>query len=132
MKRLVITTTVKDEVVDITEKVNNIVQQSGVERVWCGMFVTHTTCCLTTADLDPGTDKDLLDALRKISPDLPYRHPHNPSHASDHILSSLIGPSLVVLVENGQIFLGDWQRIVLVELNGPRKRTILLSCINEK
>src|SRR5947207_12774152 len=57
---------------------------------------------LTTADLDPGTDLDMLDAFEKLIPHLNYRHPHNPAHVPDHILASLIGPSLVLPLENGE------------------------------
>ncbi|GAC1653518.1 MAG: hypothetical protein NVS4B12_25250 [Ktedonobacteraceae bacterium] len=56
-----------------------------------------------------------------------YRHPHNPAHTPDHILSSIIGPSLAVPYANGKLLLGIWQRIVLVELDGPRQRTVHVS-----
>jgi secondary thiamine-phosphate synthase enzyme len=93
----------------------------------CHLFVLHTTAALTIADLDPGTDLDLLDAFDALIPKLEYRHPHDPSHVSDHILSSLIGPSLSVPVEDGDLLLGEWQRIILVEFDGPRDRQIVLS-----
>lgn len=91
------------------------------------MFILHTTASLTTADLDPGTDLDLLDALKNLLPDIQYRHPHNPAHTPDHILSSLIGPSLTVPVESGKLCLGTWQRVVLIELDGPRERNIQIT-----
>jgi secondary thiamine-phosphate synthase enzyme len=86
--------------------------------------VQHTTCALTTADLDPGTDQDFLDFLSAITPDIQWRHPHDPSHTPSHLLSSLIGPSVTIPVEKGQLNLGTWQRIILVELDGPREREI--------
>jgi len=115
----------KKEVVDITEQVNAMLagKGSGV----CHLFLQHTTAALTTADLDPGTDLDMLDALEALSPKLPYRHPHNPAHAPDHILSSLIGASLAIPVKDGSCMLGAWQRIVLIEFSGPREREITLS-----
>src|SRR5476649_490648 len=93
----------------------------------CVLFVKHTTACITTADLDPGTDLDMLDAFEAIMPKLPYRHPHNPNHTPDHILSSIIGPSITVPIHKGILALGTWQRIVLIELDGPRQREIILS-----
>jgi secondary thiamine-phosphate synthase enzyme len=87
---------------------------------------------LTTADLDPGTDKDLLEAVRKIFPEGDYRHPHNPDHVGDHIMSSIIGPSVLVPVKKGELKLGTWQRVVLVELNGRRERTITLNFISSR
>lgn len=88
--------------------------------------VVKTSAALTCADLDPGTDLDYLDAFDKIIPKLNYQHPHNPSHTPDHILSALIGTSLTIPVENGQLALGTWQRVVLIEFDGPRERTIIV------
>ncbi|GCE31117.1 hypothetical protein KDA_66010 [Dictyobacter alpinus] len=129
MKTLNIRTQKKDEIKDITDTVEEYVQQSKNDSGMCILFVSHTTCAITTADLDPGTDLDFLNALRAIQPDLNYRHPHDPEHAPDHILSSLIGPSLVIPYTNRRLLLGIWQRIVLVELDGPRQRTVQISCL---
>lgn len=93
------------------------------------IFVKHTTCAITTADLDPGTDLDFLEFLEEITPDLDWRHPHNPEHVPDHIFSSLIGPSLSVPFSGGKLQLGTWQKIVLVEFNGPKEREVELSVI---
>jgi secondary thiamine-phosphate synthase enzyme len=127
MRTFTITTRKKDQVVDITDTVENYLQQEKNEQGLCSLFVAHTTCALTTADLDPGTDLDLLEALRHLLPRLSYRHPHNPAHAPDHLLSSIIGPSLVLPYAGHQLVLGTWQRIVLVELDGPRQRTMHMS-----
>ncbi len=129
MKTLTIATRRKDEVVDITETVETVLQETQAENGVCIVFVAHTTCALTTADLDPGTDRDFLDALRQLLPQISYRHPHDPSHTPDHILSSILGPSLAIPYSNRQLLLGTWQRIVLVELDGPRRRTVHVSCI---
>lgn len=88
------------------------------------MFVAHTTCAVTTADLDPGTDLDLLDAVWEMIPKLDYRHPHDPAHVPAHLASSIIGPSVTIPVADGQLVLGTWQRIILVELDGPRERQL--------
>ncbi|HSH31229.1 MAG TPA: secondary thiamine-phosphate synthase enzyme YjbQ [Candidatus Saccharimonadales bacterium] len=127
MKKLTITTHRSKKVVDITERINSELKDLGVKDGTGTLFVAHTTAALTTADLDPGTDLDILDAFDQLIPKLDYRHPHNPAHAPDHILASLIGPSLSLIIENGQLVLGTWQRIVLVELDGPRQRDIVLS-----
>jgi len=121
----------KDQIVDITDKINQIIQKSNKKNGVCVLSILHTTCALATADLDPGTDLDLLEALRKMLPKISYRHPHDPSHTSDHILSSIIGTSLSLVFENQTLSLGAWQRIILVELNGPRTRQIAFSIIEE-
>src|SRR5579884_2728333 len=124
MRTFTVTTSKKDQVVDITDTVEGYLREEQREDGLCSLFVAHTTCALTTADLDPGTDRDLLDALRHLLPKLSYRHPHDPSHTPDHILSSIIGPSLAIPFTNRQLLLGTWQRVILVELDGPRRRTV--------
>ncbi|HEV2661867.1 MAG TPA: secondary thiamine-phosphate synthase enzyme YjbQ [Ktedonobacteraceae bacterium] len=124
MKTTTIRTRKKDEVVDITETVEESLREMNAGDGVCMVFAAHTTCAITTADLDPGTDLDLLDALRRLLPKMSYRHPHDPAHTPDHILSSLIGPSVTVPYANGRLLLGTWQRVILVELDGPRQRTV--------
>lgn len=127
--KFTIETKKKDEVLDITGQVSEIVSKSEKKNGVIVLNLLHTTCALTTADLDPGTDEDILEALRKILPKISYRHPHDPSHTEDHILSSIIGTSLSINFENGELTLGTWQRIILVELNGPREREISFQII---
>lgn len=125
MERFSVKTNKAKEVVDITDKVNSLLGDLKTNNGICHLFVTHTTCCLTTADLDPGTDKDILEAIEVMFPKRNYRHPHNPAHVGEHIMSSIIGPSLNIPVENGKLVLGTWQRVVLIELSGPREREII-------
>ena len=116
----------KREVLDITEPVERLLpKESGI----CFVNVLHTTAALTTADLDPGTDLDMLDAFEAMMPKLRYRHPHNPEHVPDHILSSIIGTALTLPVEEGALVLGTWQRVILIELDGPRKRELILQFV---
>jgi secondary thiamine-phosphate synthase enzyme len=128
MNRLNVPTHKKRAIIDITEQVQaqlrrDHAQESGV----CHLLVLHTTAALTTADLDPGTDLDMLDAFEAMMPKLRYRHPHDPSHVPDHILPALIGTSLSLVVEDGALVLGTWQRVVLIELDGPRTREIAMA-----
>jgi len=130
MNRLNIKTRRKREIVDITDQVQKVLAQSkNVESGACHLVVLHTTAALTTADLDPGTDLDMLDAFDLLIPRLNFRHPHDPSHAPDHILSALIGTSITLLVEKGSLVLGTWQRVVLVELDGPRNREVAFGLV---
>lgn len=132
MKIFTIATSRKDEVIDITERIEDEVRKSNIKNGVCSIFIMHTTCALTTAELDPGSDLDLLDGLRNLLPDMEFRHPHNPSHMPDHILSSVIGPNIAVHIQNGELMLGIWQRIVLIEFNGPKQRNITISFLEER
>jgi len=129
MQEITFKTSKSKEVLDITERINNWLQDQKADNGLCNIFITHTTCCLTFADLDPGTDMDLLDALEKMFPKGIYRHPHDPSHIGEHIMSSIIGPSITLPVEKGKLVLGTWQRVVLVELSGPRTRNSVFNFI---
>ncbi len=130
MEKLTIKTQRKREIVDISGEIEGLLRaQYGDASGLCQLNVLHTTAALTTADLDPGTDLDMLDAFEHIIPKLKYRHPHDPEHVPDHILSTLIGTSLGVLVEDGSLVLGTWQRIILVELDGPRERAVLIGFV---
>lgn len=125
---ITIPTTKKREVIDLTDL---LAEQFRGHNGHISLLVQHTTAAITTADLDPGTDLDLLDALQGMIPQLQWRHPHDPSHAPDHLLASIIGPGLVVPVKDGVLQLGRWQRVVLLEFNGPQQRAIEVSIIGE-
>jgi secondary thiamine-phosphate synthase enzyme len=125
MHRLSIKTQRKRQIVDITGQVEALLRQhyASQEGV-CHLVVLHTTGALTTADLDPGTDLDMLDAFEQMVPKLNYRHPHDRAHVPDHILSAVIGTSVSLFAQRSSLVLGAWQRVVLVELDGPRTREI--------
>ena len=132
MHRLSIKTRNQREVLDITDLVEDQLGKNGSASGVCHLLVLHTTAALTTADLDPGTDLDMLDAFEAMIPKLRYRHPHNPAHVPDHILSALIGTSLSLPFDKRKLLLGTWQRVVLVELDGPRERELALSISAEQ
>ena len=125
---ITIETNGKRQVIDITDCVSSHIPASltGLATI----TVLHSTAAVTTANLDPGTDLDLIDALAELIPKRAWRHPHNPSHAPDHLLSSIIGPSISLPVIKGRLMLGIWQRLALVEFNGPRSRDLALSLIS--
>jgi len=132
MNRLSIKTQKKREVLDITDVVEEQLGKNGSASGVCHLLILHTTAALTTADLDPGTDLDMLDAFEAMIPKLRYRHPHNPAHVPDHILSAVIGTSLSLPFDKKKLLLGTWQRVVLVELDGPRERELALSISAEQ
>jgi secondary thiamine-phosphate synthase enzyme len=119
----------KKNILDITGRVEAFLRREKVDNGLCHVFAKHTTCAVTTADLDPGTDLDMLDAFEQLIPKLNYRHPHNPEHVPDHIMSTIIGPGVLVPVHTGELLLGTWQRIVLVELDGPRSRELAFTLL---
>jgi len=131
METITVRTTKSRQVVDITREVDNYIKKQQVRKGLCHLFLLHTTAALTAADLDPGTDQDILDALDAMMPKLRYRHPHDPDHVTDHILACLIGPSMWLPVQEGHLVLGTWQRVVLLEFSGPREREIVVTLMEK-
>ena len=124
---LTIPTTQKRQVVDLTSV---LAEHFRGKSGHLNIVVQHSTAAITTADLDPGTDQDLLDALNGMLPQVQWRHPHNPAHAPDHLLASIVGPQLMIRVKDGSLQLGNYQNIVLLEFDGPRDCAIDISFID--
>ena len=122
---IIIRTDSKRQVVDITDRLEEKLSGGGVVNV----LLQHTTAALTVADLDPGTDRDYLKAIELLTPDGHWQHPHDPSHFPDHLWSSLIGVTLTLPYTDGKLQLGNWQRVILIELDGPRERHLVLTKI---
>lgn len=129
MLSIYIKTSEPEEICDLTDTINSEIIKNKFNEGLINIFTKHTTTALSVADLDPGTDRDLLDAFREMIPKLKYRHPHDPSHVSDHILSALIGTSLTLPVKNNCLELGMWQRVILAEFSGPRRRELILTFV---
>jgi secondary thiamine-phosphate synthase enzyme len=129
--KLKIETASQLEMIDVTAGVRRIVKESGVTRGMCHLYVPHTTAAITiNENTDPNVRKDMIKELLKTIP-LQDDYLHAEGNAAAHILSSLLGTSQSMLVENGKVLLGTWQAIYFCELDGPRSRTILLRIMAE-
>ena len=126
MDTLRVKTKGRKHIVDMTAKLNAIIQGKNFMDGLCHVFLPHTTAALTTGEMGEGTEEDLLDVAEEIIPQIRFRHAHNPSHAWSHMAASLIGASLTLPVVNGELHLGTWQSVLLVELDGPRERHIMV------
>jgi secondary thiamine-phosphate synthase enzyme len=126
MDTLLVDTKGRKHIVDITANLNGIIQSKNFTDGLCLVFLPHTTAALTTGEVGEGTDDDFLQVAEEIIPRIRFRHAHNPSHAWSHMAASLIGASLSLPVVNGELCLGTWQSVLLVELDGPRERHIMV------
>jgi len=114
----------REEVIDITAAV--AAQAASMRDSVCTLFTQHTTCALTILTNEDGIAEDLLTVLHGlVSQTAAYVH-DSADHVRAHVLSALVGPSVSVPVRGGRLALGEFQRIVLVEFEGPRTRTIEL------
>jgi secondary thiamine-phosphate synthase enzyme len=126
MRTLEVKTQAREELVDITARVREELVSSGVKDGILSIYVPHTTAAVTINEsADPSVKEDILMTLRKIVPDsLAYRHSEGNSPA--HVKASLIGSSIKVIVEEGQLSLGTWQGIFFCEFDGPRNRRVFI------
>ncbi len=129
-KLVQIKTSSNKQVLDITDVLENYLLEQPVSEGVLLVNILHTTAALSMADLDPGTDLDMLDAFYAMIPELDFRHPHNPDHTPDHILATLIGSDISVPVSKGGLLMGTWQRPVLFEFDGPRDRKLVINQIS--
>lgn len=126
METFQVKTTTLKEIVDLTPKLNRIIKEKDLQNGLCHVFLPHTTAALTTGEIGEGTEKDLLEVAQKIIPQIKFRHAHDPSHAWSHMAASLIGASLTLPVMDGELRVGTWQSVLLVELDGPRERQLVV------
>lgn len=121
---LEIATESKEQFVDLTAKVKSLVQKSGVPNGIVHVYCPHTTAAIVVQEnTDAALRKDILEALdRAVPPGLKYGH--NEPNAPAHIRAALLGSSTMVNLDAGKLLLGAWQAIYLLELDGPRRRTV--------
>ncbi|MEQ2128924.1 secondary thiamine-phosphate synthase enzyme YjbQ [Caldanaerobacter subterraneus KAk] len=128
MKSIYINTPAREVMVDITREVEEEVKKSGIKEGICVVFVPHTTAGITiNENADPTVKEDILSALDKIIPNISFKHLEGNSDA--HIKASLVGSSVTMLIENGELVLGTWQGIYFCEFDGPRKRKVYIKII---
>jgi secondary thiamine-phosphate synthase enzyme len=118
-----IDTTRKRETIDITERVRRLVRTAKIDRGLCHVMVLHATAAIVVNENDdPNIGVDLLKALDGAVPEhAGWLHDRIDDNAQAHILASILGPSEIVPIENGDLRLGRWQGLMLVELDGPRR-----------
>jgi secondary thiamine-phosphate synthase enzyme len=117
------------DIIDLTDRLEEAITQADLEEGLCTAFVTHTTAAITTGEIGEGTEQDLLDVVEQFIPKIKFRHAHNPSHAWSHMASSVLGPSLTIPFSSGKLVLGTWQSVLLVELDGPRERSVHVTLV---
>lgn len=125
-KKLHLQTTCRDELIDLTQRIQDVVSALGVGEGFCVVFVPHTTAGVTVNEhADADVAWDLLDSLNRQVPwGDNYRHGEGNSAA--HIKASLLGSSVTVFIQEGRLVLGTWQGIFFAEFDGPRSRQVLI------
>jgi secondary thiamine-phosphate synthase enzyme len=117
--------------INITPEVQKIVAASGVREGICVVFVPHTTAAVTiNENADPDVPHDVNLALNMISPNR-REFQHSEGNSAAHTKSSLVGPSLTLIVTGGKLLFGTWQGIWFNEYDGPRVRKVYVRVLGE-
>jgi secondary thiamine-phosphate synthase enzyme len=116
------------DVVDLTEGVRRVLQQAQADRGVVTVFVTGSTAAVTTIEYEPGAVQDLKDGLERLLPSTGDYHHNRLNHdtnAHAHLRAAVVGPSESIPFADGQLALGTWQQVVLVDFDDrPRQRTV--------
>lgn len=127
MAEFTVRTRATQEMVDITGRVAELVKATGVEDGICVIYVPHATAAVViNENADPNVCADILDALAGLIPEGRWRHDRIDNNAAAHIKATILGPSEAVPVQGGRLRLGTWQSLMLVELDGPRDRSVIV------
>jgi secondary thiamine-phosphate synthase enzyme len=132
MERIEIGTRESTELIDITVKVKEIVKSKsgGVESGICVIFTKHTTSGIIINENEAGLKRDFLALLNELIPKgRGYLHDRIDNNAHSHLRSVLLGSSVTIPIEKGDLALGTWQSIFFVECDGPRRREIYVKVI---
>ena len=121
-------TRTKRELVDITSELTAIVSKAGMAEGLCHVYVAHATAAIVINENDdPNICADLIDALARLVPEGEWRHDRIDRNGAAHIKAAMLGPSETIPVCNARLQLGTWQAIMLVDLDGPRQRRVIVS-----
>jgi secondary thiamine-phosphate synthase enzyme len=117
------------DAIDVTADVTRVVAEAGVEEGLCAVYVPHATAAIVINENDdPNLCTDLLEALDKLVPEGVWRHDRVDRNGAAHIKSAILGPSETIPVRGGRLLLGTWQAIMLIDLDGPRQRRVIVTC----
>lgn len=119
-------TSSRRQMINITSQVQQTVAESGVEQGLCHVFIPHTTASVVVNEsADPDVVRDLIAAYEAMIPEIRFAHAEGNSDA--HLMATLLGCSVSLPVAGKRLWLGTWQGIFLVELDGPRSRKVRIT-----
>lgn len=129
---IAVSTSKSQEMVDITAHVSSIVKKSKVKEGMCNVYAMHATAAVVVNEnADPSICLDTIDALSKLVAKGIWRHDKIDGNADAHIKATILGPSETIPIKDARLQLGTWQAVSLVELDGPRKRSIVITVLGD-
>ena len=119
------------EILDITPSVAQAVAKSGAQDGICLIYVPHATAGIIINEFEPNIGSDYLSAFERLFPKGNWRHNEIDSNAEAHLKSAALGPGKCVPISGSRMVLGAWQRILLCEFDGPRKRRVIVKVVGK-
>ena len=123
------------DLVDITAKVRDVLDGTGLKRGQMLVFVVGSTAAITTFEYEPGLVEDIREFYEKIAPrKKSYHHDEtwNDANGFSHIRAALQGPSITIPFDGGKLLLGTWQQVIYVDFDSrPRQRHLVVQMIGE-
>lgn len=114
----------RTELIDLTSRVEDLVNAARISSGCCEVFVMHTTAGITVNEgADPAVKRDIAECLNRMVPNAHY-FTHAEGNSAAHVKSSLVGTSQRLLIDRGKLVLGTWQAVYFCEFDGPRDRKV--------
>ncbi|MEB3844845.1 MAG: secondary thiamine-phosphate synthase enzyme YjbQ [Desulfurococcales archaeon] len=131
--RIRVVTNERFETLDITGRVQGWLESINGRSGIVTVYVPHTTATIAVNEAEPGLLNDIVDLLKQLTMPGSTRWKHNriDNNAHAHLSNILVGHSAVIPVMDGRLVLGTWQRIIFIEMDGPRNRSVHLTFIGE-
>ena len=134
-KMVQLRSSVENDIINVTEQVSAALKENKLQNGIITVFIAGSTAAVTTIEYEPGLRHDFPKMLSRVAPkDIQYLHDDtwHDGNGHSHVRASLIGPSLTVPFSNGDLILGTWQQIVVIEMDTkPRKRILTLQILGE-
>lgn len=121
----------RSEMIDVTDRVQRIIRQQGIEDGIAVVYVPHTTAAVTiNENADPDVKHDLLKKLELLIPKQESYYQHSEGNSDSHVKTSLVGNTVTVVIDHGKLVLGTWQGIYFCEFDGPRERELMIRILD--
>ena len=120
----------RNQFIEVTDRVRELVRSSGTSSGFCVVYCPHTTAAMTiNENADPDVVHDMLLWFERTIPQAQKGFRHGERNSDSHIKASLVGASVTVLIEEGDLVLGRWQGIWFCEFDGPRNRHVMVQIV---
>ena len=131
MRELKVISKKRNEMIDITNDVQRLIDKENIQDGFVIVYIPHTTAGITINEgADPSVQRDIIETLNRIIPES-GNYLHSEGNSDAHIKASIIGSSVIVLIENSRLVLGTWQHIFFYEGDGPRNRKVYIEIIKK-